>query len=114
MEGVVSPANNPTEGDVVSAPRATRVVGGGEYSTGAELLAGLCDRFPVEGVSGHSDIAPGRKTDPGPFFSWGRLRRELAVLGRADLVGRIEPAGAADDDDRTAMRWPFPVAARPG
>ncbi len=85
-----------------------------QYAVLAELLAGLCDRFPVEGVSGHSDIAPGRKTDPGPFFSWGRLRRELAVLGRVDLVGRIEPAGAADDDDRTAMRWPFPVAARPG
>jgi len=84
-----------------------------QYTVLAGLLADLCERFPVEGVTGHSDIAPGRKTDPGPWFSWGRLRRELAALGRSDLVARIEPEGALEADDEASMRWPFPVAGRP-
>lgn len=30
-------------------------------------------------IVGHSDIAPGRKTDPGPCFDWSRFRSELAL-----------------------------------
>lgn len=29
-------------------------------------------------LAGHSDIAPGRKTDPGPYLDWQRIRRALA------------------------------------
>ena len=65
-------------------------------------------------VLAHSDIAPGRKTDPGPYFSWGRLRRLLAENGRADVLARIEPEGAPNADDGALMRWPFPLAVRAG
>lgn len=30
-------------------------------------------------IVGHCDVAPGRKTDPGAVFEWGRLRQALAV-----------------------------------
>jgi len=46
-----------------------------QYAMLARLLKALARRYPIQHVVGHSDIAPDRKTDPGPAFDWDRLRR---------------------------------------
>jgi len=54
---------------------------GGQYTTLANLIRALLAAYPTlarESITGHSDIAPGRKTDPGPAFDWPRLR---ALIG---------------------------------
>ena len=60
-----------------------------QYERLAALVAELKRRYPIEAVVGHSDIAPGRKTDPGPFFDWNRLHALLAQ--RDDIRADAHP-----------------------
>lgn len=53
-----------------------------QYESLAAVTALLLSVYPAISpgrIVGHCDIAPGRKTDPGPAFDWQRFRRSLAT-----------------------------------
>ncbi|SFP36080.1 AmpD protein [Nitrosomonas cryotolerans] len=55
-----------------------------QYTRLVTLTHALCKRYPIKDIVGHADIAPGRKTDPGPYFNWQDYR---AVLYSTSLSG---------------------------
>jgi N-acetyl-anhydromuramoyl-L-alanine amidase len=49
-----------------------------QYAALASLLKKLQQTFPIRDVAAHSDVAPGRKTDPGAHFDWACLLKALS------------------------------------
>lgn len=94
-----------------------------------DLMRGIMTRWQIhpEAVIGHSCMAPGRKSDPGPRFDWARLARQGLAAGTkhavppADLsLGQFRQAAraagftAAADDEAllAAVRLRFRPWAR--
>ena len=57
-----------------------------QYAVLENVLHALAHRYPrldPAAIVGHNEIAPGRKTDPGPAFDWRRVIRSAAGPARA-------------------------------
>ena len=50
-----------------------------QYAALVSLTQALKKVYPVKDITGHAVIAPGRKTDPGPFFDWDRYFVAIGV-----------------------------------
>jgi N-acetylmuramoyl-L-alanine amidase len=74
------------------APFAARQMAGLE-----RLLGGVLARWsiPPERVIGHSDMAPGRKRDPGPRFDWRRLAAQGLSVWPVGGLAAPDAAGFA-------------------
>jgi N-acetyl-anhydromuramoyl-L-alanine amidase len=62
-----------------------------QYQALTQLCHALMQQYPllsVASIVGHSDIAPGRKTDPGPAFNWSDFLADLTALQHAGRIQR--------------------------
>jgi N-acetyl-anhydromuramoyl-L-alanine amidase len=55
-----------------------RAFAGAQYRCLARLAHALAGQLPLRGCAAHSDVAPGRKRDPGARFDWSRFHAGLA------------------------------------
>lgn len=59
-----------------------------QYRQLAGLTRALKARYPIRDIVGHSEVAPGRKSDPGPHFDWARYRALLRIARKSATTPR--------------------------
>ncbi|MDO8436838.1 MAG: 1,6-anhydro-N-acetylmuramyl-L-alanine amidase AmpD [Nitrosomonadaceae bacterium] len=64
----------------------TRPFTDAQYTALIALSRVLQEAYPIADIVGHSDIAAGRKTDPGPYFDWKRYRSALLAARQHDAA----------------------------
>lgn len=53
-----------------------------QLSAVSQLLMTAYPEITMDTITGHQDIAPGRKTDPGPSFDWQAYREAIKLKGQ--------------------------------
>lgn len=58
-----------------------------QYQQLVVITQALIQRYPgiADNITGHCDIAPIRKTDPGPAFDWAKYRGMLAASSHKEI-----------------------------
>ena len=87
-----------------------------QYTSLAKLVSSIVDKYgdgKIENINivGHSDIAPGRKFDPGPRFDWDEFRFELNYIHnkKREFVSNITDGMEPDsDNDKISLVWTTP------
>lgn len=89
-----------------------------QIHTLAQLLQQLVARYqlPPTRLLGHSDIAPGRKVDPGPLFPWRHLHDHYGLGAWPDearvsaLLAKPEPMPSITDIQKLLVRYGYGLA----